>query len=318
MSLKEQVLDALLDGEPISGEALADRLGVTRSAVWKAVGQLREEGYQVQAATNRGYRITDCGRLSAQAIAHYGAAGTAIELHDCIGSTNDRAKELAAGGARDLCVIADRQDGGKGRMGRSFFSPPGCGLYGSLILHPTMRAQECAALITTYAAVAVAECVEELTGGKAGIKWVNDVWMNGRKICGILTEASVDFESGGFAYAVVGIGINVRKAKFPPEVAAVATDLETETGVQVDRNRLAARLLRKFAGMEQELQSREYLNRYRQRCIVLGKDLHITRGGEAFDAKALEINDQGELIVQTGDGTLRTLNSGEVSTKFAE
>ncbi len=314
MALKERVLEALLGGEQLSGELLAERLGVTRGAIWKAVGQLREEGYSIQAGTNRGYVLVACDRLSAEAISHYGDGGYVLELHDCIGSTNDRAKELAAGGARALCVLSDRQDGGKGRMGRAFFSPAGSGLYLSLILHPAIRGEDCA-LITTYAAVAVAEAIEELTGAKAGIKWVNDVWIGTHKVCGILTEASVDFETGSFDYAVVGIGINVRKTVFPEPLSAVASDLETETGVQVDRNRLASALLCRFAEPDTAILSGGHLKGYRERCIILGKNVQVTRGSEQFPAKAVGINDRGELLVEVG-GETRALSSGEVSVRM--
>lgn len=324
MSLKEQVLDALLesgsgirDGEALSGEALAKRLGVTRSAVWKAVRQLRAEGFAVEAGPNRGYVLAGCDKLSAAAIAHAGDGGYTVELHDCLGSTNDRAKELAAGGARKVCVVADRQEGGKGRMGRSFFSPPGAGLYLTLILHPAIRGEDCA-LLTTYAAVAVAEAIEELTGAKAAIKWVNDVYLGGKKICGILTEASVDFETGGFAYAVVGIGVNVRKAVLPEELRSIVTDLETETGVIVDRNRLASALLRRFADIDAVLREGAYLASYSERCFVLGQDVLVTRGAERFSARAVAINERGELLVDDGSGVLRALNSGEVSVKIAQ
>lgn len=319
MSLKEQVLDALLSGESrdgaaLSGEALAKKLGVTRSAIWKTVKQLRAEGFAIEAGPNRGYVLSACDALSAAAIARAGDGGYTVELHDCLGSTNDRAKELAAGGARNVCVIADRQEGGKGRMGRSFFSPPGAGLYLTMVLHPAIRGEDCA-LLTTYAAVAVAEAIEELTGGKAGIKWVNDVFLGGKKVCGILTEASVDFETGGFAYAVVGIGINVRKAALPESLVPIVTDLETETGVKVDRNRLASALLRRFADIDAVLREGAYLDSYRKRCFVLGQDVLVTRGAEQFSACAVDINDRGELLVDMGDGSVRSLNSGEVSVK---
>lgn len=324
MNLKEQVLYALLSGEnrdnasrdsaALSGEALAQRFGVTRSAIWKAVKQLRAEGFAVEAGPNRGYVLAGCDRLSAAAISYMGDGGYTVELHDCLGSTNDRAKELAAGGARKMCVIADRQEGGKGRMGRSFFSPSGAGLYLTVILHPAIRGEDCA-LLTTYAAVAVAEAIEELTGAKAAIKWVNDVYLGGKKICGILTEASVDFETGGFAYAVVGIGINVRKTALPEELQPIVTDLETETGVIVDRNRLAAALLRRFADVDAVLREGTYLTSYSERCFVLGQDVLVTRGAQQFSARAVAINNRGELLVDDGSGVLRALNSGEVSVK---
>ncbi len=314
MSLKEQVLDALLGGETISGELLAERFGVSRSAVWKAVGRLRQDGFAVEATTNRGYRLRACEGISEAVISRAGDGGFALEVHDRIGSTNDRAKQLAAEGAGKVCVIADRQESGKGRMGRSFFSPPGTGLYLSLVLRPSLRGED-AALLTTFAAVAVAETVEAMTGAKAAIKWVNDVYVGGKKVCGILTEGSVDFESGGFSYAVVGIGVNLRKCVRPPELASVATDLESETGVRVDRSLFASALLRRFADVERVLRERSFLDAYRARCFVLGKDVTVFRGSERFSARAVDVGPRGELLVDPGDGVLRALQSGEVSVR---
>ncbi len=314
MNLQERVLDALRGGETLSGEALAERFGVSRSAVWKAVDRLRRDGFNVEAATNRGYRLRACEGLSAAAIDRAGNGGFSLEIHDCVGSTNDRAKQLAAEGAERVCVLADRQARGKGRMGRHFLSPPGAGLYLSCVLRPSLRGED-AALLTTYAAVAVAETVESMTGARAEIKWVNDVYVGGKKICGILTEGSVDFESGGFSYAVVGIGVNLRKREWPPELASVATDLETETGVQADRNLFASALLRRFADVETALRERSFLDAYRARCFVLGKDVTVFRGNEQFCARAVDVGPRGELLVDPGDGTIRALQSGEVSVR---
>lgn len=312
-NLKEQVLEALFGEEILSGETLASRFGVTRAAIWKAVRALREEGYEIGAAPNRGYTLGVCSRLSAQAIGHYGTGGFSVEVLDVICSTNNYAKTLAAQGIRNRCVLAERQTAGRGRMGRVFHSPPGSGLYCSLILTPPIEREDCA-LLTTYAAVAVAESIEELTGAKTGIKWINDIWIGERKVCGILTEASVHFETGHFSYAVVGIGVNVRRAPRPPELEGVAASIEEATGVVVDRNRLVSAIMKRMANTDRELQSREYLKRYRQRCFVLGKELEVTRGNERFHARALDLNERGELIVETGNGIL-VLQSGEVSTK---
>lgn len=314
MNLQERVLDALRGGETLSGEALAERFGVSRSAVWKAVDRLRRDGFNVEAATNRGYRLRACEGLSAAVIDRAGNGGFSLEIHDCVGSTNDRAKQLAAEGAERVCVLADRQTRGKGRMGRHFLSPPGAGLYLSCVLRPSLRGED-AALLTTYAAVAVAETVESMTGARAEIKWVNDVYVGGKKICGILTEGSVDFESGGFSYAVVGIGVNLRKREWPPELASVATDLETETGVQADRNLFTSALLRRFADVETALRERSFLDAYRARCFVLGKDVTVFRGNEQFCARAVDVGPRGELLVDPGDGTIRALQSGEVSVR---
>lgn len=238
-----------------------------------------------------------------------------IQKYDTVTSTNDIAKALAAAGKRNVCVIADRQTGGRGRMGRQFFSPSGCGLYLSVVLSPGVRGED-SALLTTYAAVAVMETVEELTGVKPSVKWVNDVYLGGKKICGILAEGNMDFETGKFDYAVLGIGINVRKTAFPEELAKIASDLETETGVQADRNELADALLLRLADLNTALEKRNFMKKYRESCFVLGKELEVHRGNERFCAKALDVNDRGELLVEV-DGETRVLQSGEVSVRVS-
>lgn len=236
-----------------------------------------------------------------------------IERHGCIGSTNDRAKQLARDGKRNVCVIAERQTGGRGRMGRQFFSPEGAGLYVSLLLSPSVRGED-SALLTTYAAVAVAQTVEELTGAKTAVKWVNDVYLGGKKICGILTEGAIDFATGQFSYAVIGIGINVRRQNFPEELAAIASDIETETGVALDREQLLARLLERFEGSDGAISDKSFMQFYRSRCFVIGKTVDIYRGNERFSAEVLDVNDRGELVVRT-NGTIQLLQSGELSVR---
>lgn len=237
-----------------------------------------------------------------------------IERHEVISSTNDRAKALASEGKRNICVIADRQTGGRGRMGRSFYSPSGCGLYLSVAFAPKVHGED-SALLTTYAAVAVWECIRELTGMTADIKWVNDVYLHGKKVCGILAESKIDYTTGMFDYAVLGIGINVKKTPFPDELAAIASDLETETGVCIDREELTALLLQKLSDMEAAFETRAFMQTYRANCLVLGKEIEVIRGGERFAAHALDVTDRGELLIRVGDET-RVLQSGEVSVRI--
>ena len=170
-------------------------------------------------------------------------------------------------------------------------------------------------MLTTFAAVAVAEVLEALTGKETAIKWVNDVYMNGKKICGILTEGSVDYETGKFAYAVIGIGINLGKTAFPEELASIASDVERETGVTLSRDSVLQALLAKFDRMEEALEIGSFMETYRKKCFVLGKDVTVTRGHERFPAKALDVNARGELVVEA-DGRIMTLPSGEVSVKM--
>jgi len=170
-------------------------------------------------------------------------------------------------------------------------------------------------LLTTFAAVVVAEVLEELTGKETAIKWVNDVYMNGRKICGILTEGSVDYETGKFAYAVIGIGINLGKTAFPEELVSIASDVERETGVSLPRDTVLQALLAKFERMEEALETGAFMETYRKKCFVLGKDVTVTRGNERFPAKALYVNARGELVVEANGQTM-ILPSGEVSVRM--
>ena len=213
MSVKEEVLACLEQekGAFISGEALAQRLGVSRNAVWKAIKALEAQGYAIEGVTKKGYRLAQaCSILSAAAVRRYaGSSVTSIEYHDSIDSTNNRAKELATQGCpAGTLVVANQQTAGRGRQGRPFYSPSGSGVYFSLVLRPGFALTDITA-VTSYAAVCTAQSIEEVFGTPVQIKWVNDLFAQGRKCCGILTEASILPESGGIDYIVVGIGVNV-------------------------------------------------------------------------------------------------------------
>ncbi len=240
--------------------------------------------------------------------------GFSIERHSTIDSTNTYAKALASTGVRNLCIMALRQTGGRGRMGRQFFSPEGSGLYFSLLVSPTVKGED-GALLTTFAAVAVAEVLEELTGAKTDIKWVNDVYLGGKKVCGILTEGSVDYATGAYDYAVIGVGINLHDMHFPTELASIASDVETETGVRLDRETVLQALLTKFEGMDARIREGSFMNEYRARCYVIGKDVTVFRGTEQYPAKVLNVNNRGELVILQ-DGVEKILQSGEVSVRI--
>ena len=219
MNVRSQLLTTLAGGgdEYISGAALAEKLGVSRNAVWKAVKSLEAEGFIIESVTSKGYRLSgDSNRLAKELIyplLDTKAIGRDITILSEVDSTNNAAKELASAGApHGSAVAAEMQTAGKGRIGRSFVSPVGKGLYVSAIIRPELSI-EFAPMITAAAACAGAAAVESLCGQPVSIKWVNDLYMNGRKICGILTEASMGLELKSLDYAVIGIGINVRSAK---------------------------------------------------------------------------------------------------------
>lgn len=232
MGVKEEVLRTLQENQAdyISGQGLADRLCVSRHAVWKAIDKLRAEGFDIEARTNRGYRLIGaCDVLSAEAVAACldKSAGFALEYTEEIDSTNNRARALAEAGCDEWTVVlAESQTAGRGRLGRQFYSPKGGGIYMSVVVRPDCEVQY-ANMLTLAAAAAVVEAIEAVCDIKAQIKWVNDIFVNMRKVCGILTEASVGLEEQRLRYAVVGIGINVAPPPggFPEALADIATSI---------------------------------------------------------------------------------------------
>ena len=247
---------------------------------------------------------------------HGGAIGGEIEFHGEIGSTNIRAKQLASEGAHHgFAVLADFQHGGKGRFGRAFYSPEKSGLYISFILRPDLPADK-AVLLTALAAVAVARTIERLAGLDAKIKWVNDVYIRGKKACGILCEAGLDYESGRMQYVVMGIGVNVGKMAFPEELSAIATSVSNECGREISRNAFAATLIDEINALWPELPGGSFMAEYKARSNVLGRDVTVLRGDERYAARAVDIDSEGSLVVQLPDGTKKTLHSGEISVRF--
>ena len=320
MSTREEVLRALMaQGGSISGERLARKLGISRNSVWKAIQHLRAEDYQIEAVTNRGYRLVSApNRISKPQIQRWLKAetiGARMEIHDRLDSTNTRAKALAAKGApHGYLVIAESQSGGRGRFGRPFFSPEHSGVYITYILRPELAAER-AVMITSMAAVAVARAIEAVADVDVQIKWVNDLYINGRKVCGILCEASMDFESGQLEYAVLGIGVNVVSMRFPDELADIATSVENECGAPVSRSRLIAEISNQLEALYGQLETGEFMAENRSRSNVIGRDVTVIRGGALIQAHAMDIDEHGRLVIRTERGIER-LGSGEVSLKI--
>lgn len=317
MNVKSELLSwlAKAEGKYISGSELAAELGVSRNAVWKAVKALEDEGFVIESVTARGYRLSpDSNRISAELISAANSAkrlGCKMVILDETDSTNNAAKELAAQGAvHGTVVTADHQTSGKGRMGRKFVSPPGMGLYMSVVIRPEFSTLF-APLITSAAAVAAAEAVEKLCGRDVHVKWVNDLYLNGRKICGILTEASLGLEANSLDYAVIGIGINVRRFDFGDELRERVTSIEDETGVRVDRNILCAEVLDRLEYRLGQIESRGHLDEYRRRELLTGNRITANVGLERIEGIALGTDDNANLVVRLDDGSVRSLSSGE-------
>lgn len=326
MATKDLVLKALQrSGENyLSGEALSEELGISRTAVWKAIRTLREEGYTIKAVTNRGYHlihdedvITEEG-LREHLFTRY--KNNRLYIYDTLDSTNNRAKQLALENApHGTTVIAMQQTAGKGRLGRSFFSPRE-GIYLSIIIKPTFDLSK-SVLVTAAAAVAVAQAIESVCGRQAQIKWVNDVYLDGKKICGILTEGITDFETGHIESLVIGIGVNTSVKDFPDELRDTVGAVDGD----YSRSALAAEIISRMLNFAENIESREFIQDYRKRSMVIGKNVTVYKGVysvapekelEGMPAKVLGIDDDGGLEVIYTDRKRETLTSGEISVRL--
>ncbi len=317
MSLKHEVLLRLRQagGDFVSGQELADTLSVSRAAVWKAITALRSDGAVIESVTNRGYRLAKgCDLLSAELIsASLRHSDLRVTVFDSIDSTNNEAKRRLAGGFTGVeLVVAAEQTAGRGRMGRTFYSPAQTGLYMSLAL-ACPDGFENAVCSTTAAAVAVVRAIEQLTPAHPLIKWVNDIYLDGRKICGILTEGVTDFESGTLTGIVIGIGVNLHTRDFPEEIGMTAASLgEAAPGRCV----LSAAIADELLDIVGALPDRSFMDFYREKSLVLGHRVTYSSADGAHSAEAVGIDDFGGLIVRKNDGNLTTLSSGEISVRL--
>lgn len=320
MTTATNVLRVLLaTPDYISGHEMATLLGVSRNAVWKAVCALREEGCVIEAATNRGYRLLSLSQdlqvTAVQALCHTEQLGQSLMVLPSVSSTNALLREWAATGAVGGAVVATgHQTAGRGRRGRSFDSAEG-GLYMSVLLRPQNWRGD-AGLITSCAAVAVARAIERVCAVDVQIKWVNDLLVGGKKVCGILTEAGLDMETGELTYAVLGIGINTACRAFPSELQDIATSLGNLTGEPCDRNRLLAAILEELEPALLQMESGAFLEESRRRSCVLGRTVTVHAADGAYEAQAMDITESGHLLIKRVDGTMTQLHSGEVSVRL--
>ncbi len=319
--MKDKVLEILAQqkGDAVSGSEIGRRLGLTRAAVWKNIKALREEGYRISAGTNRGYCLAeDTDLISEAGIRQYlrtRILGSRIMYYPITDSTNIRLKLAAQEQApAGLVAVAEEQTAGRGRFSRNFYSPRGNGVYMSVLLRPDFDAEQ-AALLTSAAAVCVSRAIEALTGCEVGIKWVNDLYVDGKKVCGILTEAAMEFESRRMEYAVVGIGVNMTAQDLPAELQEIVGGIDGHGG-RPERNRLIAEILNQLEEMLEGFTAEKFLPEYRRRSIVLGRRISVLQGGTAEPGTALEIDEDARLVVRMDSGEVRHLNSGEISCRL--
>lgn len=321
MSIREELLALLRahQGSYLSGEEIAEGLSCSRTAVWKAVNALRKEGYDISAVTNRGYALSETSDvLSAEAISSGLPQTYHIRVFQELDSTNTVLKRMTVNGEAEgnAVVISDYQTGGKGRLGRSFFSPRGTGLYLSILLHPQGSAVK-NLMLTAQAAAAVYRAVEKTAGIALDIKWVNDLYLNGKKVCGILSEGQTSFETGQVDFVIVGIGINLYEPEdgFPPEIQGKAGSIlgKKSGGRTISRNELAAEIIRQ---MYQLAESDTLAPEYIARNIVPGHEIAVLDGAKSRRAEALRILPDGRLEIREEDGRITDLVYGEVSVRL--
>ncbi len=322
MSTKTELLALLKEnlGTPVSGQQAADRLGVSRNAVWKAVSHLKEEGYPIESRTKAGYCLTALPDILSQEEVERGVtADIDVVVEDVVTSTNDLVKEAEWTG-RPVVVIANRQTGGRGRLGRKFESPGGTGVYISFGMKPEFSIAH-SPFVTMAAAVAVCRAIRKVVGIDVDIKWVNDLYYNRKKVCGILTEAQTNIENGVIDKLILGIGINCFPGSFPEDIAHKAGSLADHAGA-FSRSALAAEIINEVCSIMDDVESRTFLEEYRRRCFILGEQIfvHPLSSSSEIPARALSIEDDGGLLVEYLDGEnaglRKVLRTGEISIRL--
>lgn len=320
--MKEEILRLLRSADGyISGQELCNRFGVSRTAVWKAINQLKEAGYEIEAQQNKGYRLMAAPDLMTEAeiksLMHTEWVAKEVLYFDTIDSTNTKAQELAEKGyPSGTLVVADKQESGKGRRGRSWVSPSGTGIFMTLMIKPDINPNN-ASMLTLVAALAVAKAITSVTGEEAMIKWPNDIVVNSKKVCGILTEMNAQFDY--INHIVVGIGINVHNESFPEEISQMASSLMIEAGgKRFHRAQIIAETMSYFEQYYDTFLKTQDLSalvrEYDELLVNMNKAVRVLDPKEPFDGKAMGITPKGELIVDTWESR-KLVSSGEVSVR---
>ncbi|HCA04906.1 MAG TPA: biotin--[acetyl-CoA-carboxylase] ligase [Ruminococcaceae bacterium] len=306
--------------EYVSGQTLAEKLGVSRQAVWKEINALRDEGYEISSVPRKGYKLEAAPKHLNEAALKSNLKTNIIGKNpivlETVGSTNDYLKALGAQGCENGTVVAAREQvAGKGRLGRVWKSKRDDSVMFSLLLRPKIAPGEVSA-ITPLAGLAVCKALRDFAGIDCKIKWPNDIISGNKKLAGILTEMSAEFDA--VEYIVTGIGINADQAVFPEEIAYKATSLLLETGRHFDKNKLLARVLKQiedeFLNNDLEL-SHTALGEYTSLCATIGRNVTFMRGTRRVSGMAVSLNRHGELNIMLSDGTICTVNSGEVTVQ---
>ncbi len=323
MSTKDQLLLYLRknQGNWVSGELISNNLSVSRAAIWKHIQKLKEEGYIIESAPKKGYLLSkDSDPITADEI-RKGLCTKVFGKQNIIylketDSTNTRAKELAAEGAPEgTLVIAEKQTKGRGRRGRNWFSPPGDGIYISLILRPAISPGE-TPRITLMTAVVLAEALISLMKLKLSIKWPNDILVNGKKLAGILTEISTEMDAVNYIVVGLGLNVNTRFENFPQEIKKSATSILIETGNRAPRIKLIQKCLKlyeQYYDMFKKNNFEPIMNRWRELADIIGKQIKVDVIGKTHIGEVVDVDNDGVLILKDDQGMLQRIFSGDVT-----
>ena len=320
---KNKIIEILQksNGEFVSGERLAKESGVSRSAVWKVINLLKKDGYLVEGVTNKGYRLQNAGGVLCQHAITRLLSQTPlkkVEVVKEISSTSKRLKEMAESGCEsDYLLIANMQTDGVGRYGRKFYSPKESGIYFSLLLRPD-KDVKVLTNVTVAMAVAVAQATEEIVGESCQIKWVNDILMSDKKVCGILTEGSINIETLSMNFLIVGVGINLYSPDggFAEEIKHIAGSITKDK--QIDKNLYLSQIIKNFYALFDNLEGESLYESYRRRLAFVGCEVDILKNGEKVNSGViLGVERDYNLIVRLFDGNIQKLDSGEISVKVA-
>lgn len=324
-TMKKNILKLLKTSKDfISGEKISEEFGMTRAAIWKYMNALKEDGYEIESISRKGYRLLSSPDiLTYEEVEEYLStdfAGRKIYYFDSIDSTNKRAKEIAFEEPEGAIVIAEEQLQGRGRLGRKWTSPKKKGIYLSMILKPSVAPMKVAKL-TLIGAAAISLALDDI-GIKSHIKWPNDIVLNGKKVCGILTEMNCELNLINYVIMGIGINVNLDNNDIPDELKDKATSLKIETGENIDRKKLVANILNRFEELYIPFKDKEDISRTIEICrknsAVIGKEIRVIEKEMVKTAKALDINDDGELVVEYEGGETEVIFSGEISIRGIE
>ncbi len=320
--MKTKILSLLRDSKDyVSGQELCEKLSVSRTAVWKVIHQLKEEGYQFDAIQNKGYKMIAEPDLmtKSEIVSRLETTWAGREIQDLkeTDSTNADCKRLAEQGAgHGLLCVADSQREGRGRRGKSWESPPGTSISMSLLLKPGILPEQ-APMLTIVMALAVARAINELGEEPCQIKWPNDILFHNRKVCGILTEMSAEMDF--INYVVIGCGVNVNQEEIPLELQEIATSLKREMGTLISRAKLVARILYFFEKVYNQFTQQGNLSflqvEYNNLLVNRSRQVRVLDPQGEYNGTAIGINETGELLVETEDGKQIAVYAGEVSVR---